>query len=102
MIPEVLEEYNEDYKFFYDAAMGKADFWDEEIPPHEVIERIVHGEHPIKVFRQYRRMNIEQLSRMSGISVESIRKIEAGQYFPGKMVFQKLAGALMVQVEDIY
>jgi DNA-binding XRE family transcriptional regulator len=101
MLPEVLAEYEDDYQFFYGAAMRETEFEGEGAFPEEVIARILAGEHPVKVFRQYRRISQEQLARRVGISFEYIRKIESGKCNATRTILSNIANILRVEYSDI-
>lgn len=101
MIPEVLREYEEDYEFFYDAAMRRTVGVGESMFPDDVVTRILAGEHPIKVFREFRRYSIDALARKSGVSAEYLRKLEAGIVNASRDTKQRIASTLRVAVEEI-
>lgn len=102
MIPEVKQEYDEDYRFFYDAAMRKiGGVVDEDLFPQEVVNRVLRGEHPVKVFRQYRRLSVEQLAKKTGLSAHYIEDVEEGYRDAPRFALEKIAKALRVEIEEI-
>jgi hypothetical protein len=73
----------------------------EEYVPIELVDRILAGESPLRVWRQYRKLSLKQLSEGSGVGLSYISELERGlKNGPGR-VWGKLAQALNVSVEDI-
>lgn len=101
MIPEVLEEYNEDHQFFDDAAMRRLYGWSGDDFPEEVVSRILQGEHPVKVFRQYRRISAPELARRVGLNESYLRDIESGSRKASSKLTLKIASILRVETAEI-
>lgn len=73
----------------------------EEYVPAEMVDRILDGENPLRVWRQYRKLSLKQLAEKSGVGLSYISELERGlKNGPGR-VWAKLARALGVTVEDI-
>ena len=73
----------------------------EEYVPAEMVDRILDGENPLRVWRQYRTFSLKQLAEKSGVGLSYISELERGlKNGPGR-VWAKLARALNVAVEDI-
>lgn len=68
--------------------------------PDWVAQRLVDGEHPIRVFRAYRRLTLTELAGRTGLSTSYISKIESNK---GGSVhaFQAIARALDLSVDDL-
>ncbi|HEU0095555.1 MAG TPA: helix-turn-helix transcriptional regulator [Rhizomicrobium sp.] len=75
----------------------------EESYPADIARRLVAGEPPVKVFREWRGMTQQQLSTKSGVAIQYISQLErrAGGRNVGRKVAAKLAPALKVSVEAI-
>lgn len=74
---------------------------DEERFPASVAEALVAGQHPIRVFRKYRKMTQAELAEAAGTTSAYISQIENGDRDAGKKLLPKLADALGVDIEDL-
>ena len=101
-----------DYERLLDLAEDRADIEaavrveqrraeGEEYVPAELVDRILNGENPLRVWRKYRGMTLEKLSGSSGVSVTQISDIETRKRYGRPAQFRRLADALNVSVEDI-
>ncbi|NDK37025.1 helix-turn-helix transcriptional regulator [Rhodovulum sulfidophilum] len=81
----------------YDRAKDR----DEESVPHEFVTRIIDGEHPVRVFRDWRGMSAAELSRASGVNRVQIHEIETGKKNGSAQTLKKIADALGVTVDDL-
>jgi DNA-binding XRE family transcriptional regulator len=73
----------------------------EEAFPEDVARRIVAGEPPLKVFREWRGLSQARLGGKSGVATQYISQIERGARGMGKKVAAKLAKALGVEAESL-
>ena len=80
-------------EFEQDLAAGKA-----ELIPAEFVDRLVDGENPIRVWRDYRGIKAVELAKTVGISQSHISSIETGQREPSVTLLKKLAEALNVDM----
>lgn len=63
--------------------------------------RVVAGEHPVRVWRDYRGLSAVQLADASGVSKAYLSEIETGKK-PGSVdAYKALAGALGVAVDAL-
>ncbi len=91
----------------YDDLMGLSEFHraleagQEELIPSEVVERLVSGQSPIKVWRQYRGLSQAQLAEAIGVSQAYVAQLETGQRQGKPDLFKKMAEALGVVVDDL-
>jgi DNA-binding XRE family transcriptional regulator len=69
--------------------------------PDEVASRLLDGEHPVKVFREYRGMTQTQLADSAGLRQAYVSQIEAGSRIGTVDVLKRLAEALRVDLEDL-
>ena len=81
----------------YDRAMAAG----EESFPSEVVDRIVDGESPLRVFRELRGLSQTALSAASGVNRVQIADIEAGRRSASVETFRKLAQALNLTIDDL-
>jgi DNA-binding XRE family transcriptional regulator len=69
--------------------------------PIELVERLLAGEHPVRVWRAHRGLTREALAAAAGVSPSYVTEIETRRK-PGSFdAMIKLAGALKVPLDDI-
>ncbi|MBW7849540.1 MAG: helix-turn-helix transcriptional regulator [Rhodospirillales bacterium] len=69
--------------------------------PHDFAMRVIEGEHPVRVWRDYRGWSAAQLADASGVSKAYLSEIETGKK-PGSVdAYKGLAGALGVTVDAL-
>ena len=74
----------------------------EEYVPAELVNRIIDGESPLRVWREYRGMTQGQLAMAVGLKTAThISDLEAGKRKGSGQLWAKLARALNVTIEDI-
>lgn len=81
----------------YDRAKAKG----QELIPAVILDRLIEGENPVRVWRQFRRLTLEQLADAIGISKPYLSQIENGRRQPTVNVLGRLAGALAVDFDQI-
>ena len=74
---------------------------DEERFPVEVLDRLLAGENPIKVFRQYRGMTQFELAQKAGTNHVYISQIERMKRRGSLDLNRRLAAALDIDVDDL-
>ena len=89
-------EMAEDVRDF-DEAVSR----DEETVPHAIVQRLVRGEQPVKVWREYRGLAQAALARAVHISPAYLSQIETGAREGSVRVITTLARTLQVDVEDL-
>ena len=73
----------------------------EELIPAFVVDRLLEGEHPLRVWREFRNLTQADLARSSGVNRVQIVDIEAGRNSGSVHTLRKLATALAVSVDDL-
>ncbi len=73
----------------------------DEFFPIEVVDRLLGGENPIKVFRGHRGMTQRQLAKEVGIDPAYLSQIETGKRTGSTRVLRAIATALGVDLDDI-
>ena len=81
-----------------EARLAKGE---EELVPAEVVDRILDGEPPLRVWRELRNMSQSELARTSGVNRVQIVDIEADRNSGSVRTLRKLADALGVTVDDL-
>ena len=73
----------------------------EELIASDVVDRLLRGEYPLAVWRDYRQLSQSELSRQSGVNRIQIIDIEAGRKSGSVATLRKLAAALSIDIEDL-
>ncbi len=73
----------------------------EEMIPAFVVDRLLDGEPPLRVWREFRNLTQSDLARISGVDRTQIVDIDAGRKDGSVFTLRKLAAALRVSVDDI-
>ena len=73
----------------------------EELISSEVVARLLNGEPPLAVWRNYRHLSQTDLARQSGVNRVQIIDIEAGRKTGSVATLRKLASALGIDIEDL-
>ena len=81
----------------YDAAKAR----DEESFPEEVAARLIAGENPVKVFREYREWTQQELAENIGTTAPYLSQIETGRRTGSVKLLHRLADALQVEMDDL-
>lgn len=69
--------------------------------PHEQAMRILDGERPLKVFREWRGLSQSQLAERAGLQQPTIALLESGKRKGTVQQMRKLAEALNLQLETL-
>lgn len=83
----------------FDAAMARLAAGEETFPK-TVADRLVAGDSPVRVFREYRALTQKDLALAAGISAAAISKIESGSN-PTVQTLVAIAERLGVAVDDL-
>ena len=81
----------------YDLAKAAGD----ESFPAAVVDRLLAGESPIKVYRDHRGRTQKQLANAAGINAVYLSQIETGKRTGSAKTLASIAGALDVDVDDL-
>lgn len=73
----------------------------EEYVPMELVERIIAGESPLRVWRTYRGLTLIQLAKLAKATQPMLSQLENGKLQGRPALWQRLAKALNVSIEDI-
>lgn len=73
----------------------------EEVIPASVVDRLLDGEPPLRVWREFRNLTQSDLARISGVDRTQIVDLDAGRKEGSVFTLRKLAAALRVSVDDI-
>jgi DNA-binding XRE family transcriptional regulator len=93
---ELLEDIRD-----FDRISASIERGDEELIPAEVVNAILDGQHPIKVWREYRGLTQQQLADAIEISKPYLSQIETGKRSGTTDVLSAIAKALDVSLEQV-
>lgn len=79
-----------------DIAAGR-----DELVPSEIVNRILDGENPVRVWRSHRGMSARDLATATGLSAPYISEIESGKKEGSVSAMKKIAEALKVNLDDL-
>ncbi len=81
------------------AAFDAAE--NDELFPAEVVDRLLEGENPVRVYREHRKMTQGHLAEAAELHQTTISQIETGERTGTVDVLSRLAKALGVDLEDL-
>ena len=74
---------------------------DQEWMPAPLVKRIIGGEHPVRVWREYRSIKANELAASAGVAGSYLSAIETGKK-PGSLnAMKRLAAALNVPLDEL-
>tara|TARA_E500000305_G_C3972607_1_gene212697 strand:+ start:401 stop:775 length:375 start_codon:yes stop_codon:yes gene_type:complete len=73
----------------------------EEYLPSVMVDRLLGGDHPLRVWRNYRGLTLVELADAIGMTHASLSRIENGKQQPKAAQWRALAEALNVELDDI-
>ncbi|MDZ4381119.1 MAG: helix-turn-helix transcriptional regulator [Parvibaculum sp.] len=85
----------------YDTAKRRLKAGEDELVPVELANRLLDGENPVRVWRNYRDMTLAELSKAAGISQPYLSQIENGSRDGTVSTMRALADALGVDLDDL-
>ena len=86
----------------YDDAKRRIAEGDDLRVPAEFVDRLIDGENPIRVWRDFRGMTSKDLANAIGISAGYLSEIETGKKDGSISVFRNIAKALRVDLDDLF
>ena len=85
----------------YDEATAALASGAEELLPAAFANRIIEGESPVRVWREYRGLSLRALAQEAGISPGYLSEIEGGRKSGSIDALKALAGALGLAMDDL-
>lgn len=73
----------------------------DELVPAEIVNRLLDGENPVKVWRSYRGMTARDLAAKAGISAPYLSEIEGGKKEGTLSTMKRIADALDLSLDDL-
>lgn len=74
---------------------------EEELLPSAMVDKIIDGESPIRVWREHRGLTVKALADEVGIAAAYLSQIETGKRDGTVATVKKLADALGVRLDDL-
>ena len=74
---------------------------EEELVPAEIVSRLLAGENPVRVWREWRGLTARALAEAAGVTPAFLSQIEGGQRDGSFETMRKLAAALGVTLDDL-
>jgi DNA-binding XRE family transcriptional regulator len=84
-----------------DEVMRKVAVGEEEFIPAAYADRLIDGENPVRVWREYRGLKARELAKAAGISAPYLSQIENGEREGSFETMRKIAGVLKVTIDDL-
>jgi len=69
--------------------------------PAAIVKRLLAGEHPVRVYREWRGMTATALAKAAGVKQPYLSAIETGAKPGSAAALKRLAAALKVDMEDL-
>ena len=85
----------------YDRAKDALAAGDEELVPAAIVNAILDGENPVRVWRQHRGMSQVQLAEAADISQAYLAQIETRKREGTLGLYRSLADVLVVDLDDL-
>lgn len=85
----------------YDKAKARLAAGEDELIPAEVANRILAGENKVRVWREYRSLEVKALAEQAGISAAYLSQIETDKREGKVGQLKNLAAALRVDIDDL-
>jgi DNA-binding Xre family transcriptional regulator len=82
-------------------VIGRLDAGATEVVPLAMVDRMLAGESPIRVWREHRGMRAKALAAAAGISATYLSEIETGKRDGTISTIKRIAEALDVTVDDL-
>jgi len=74
---------------------------EEELVPASIVNRLLAGDNPVRVWREHRGMKTGELATAAGLSQAYVSQIEAGKREGSLGSMKAIAGALGVAIDDL-
>jgi len=73
----------------------------DEFVPAELVNKLMEGENPVRVWRKFRKLSAKNLAKQAGISSAYLSEIETGKKSGSAITLKALANALNVDLDDL-
>lgn len=69
--------------------------------PGELVSRMLAGEHPVRLWREQRKLTLRELAARSGVGPSYLSEIESGRKPGSVKALRELAQALGLSIDDL-
>ena len=83
----------------FDSAKRAIEAGEEELIPAAVVDRLLDGENPVRVWREFRGITASELAKTCGVTAAAISQIEGGKRKSSVALLKKIATALDVELD---
>ena len=73
----------------------------DEFVPGEVVDRLLRGDNPIRVWREHRSLSLRELARRAAVSAQLLSEIERGQKEGSLRTLRSIARVLSVDLDAL-
>lgn len=73
----------------------------EERIPSAIVERLLAGENPMRVWRDHRGLSVRELAERAGLSASYVSEIETGKKDGSVSAMKKIAETLSVDLDEL-
>jgi DNA-binding XRE family transcriptional regulator len=84
-----------------DRILARVARGEDELIPAEVVERLLQGEPPLRVWREHRGWTQQQLANAAGVTQSMVTMIETGRRKGQADTLKRLAAALRIDLDDL-
>jgi DNA-binding XRE family transcriptional regulator len=85
----------------FDTARKALVAGDEELIPAEVVDRLLDGGNPVRVWREYRGLSAADLAKACSVTAAAISQIESGKRKSSVILLKKIARILKVDLDTL-
>ena len=85
----------------FDIATKRIEEGKDMLVPSSVVYRIIDGVHPLKAWREYRKLTLKELALHCNVSSAAISQIENGKREPSVKLLKSIAEILEVDLDDL-
>ncbi len=85
----------------FDEAKRRLATGEDELIPAKFADRILDGESPIRVWRNYRGLSVKELAKRAKISAAYLSQIEGGSREGSISTMKALAATLSLEIDDL-
>lgn len=96
----------EDYEDMLDVAeackiKARIESGEEELVPSNVVDALLRGENPVRVWRTHRGLNARELAQKAELSAAYISEIETGKKDGSVSALKRIASVLDTDLDDL-
>ena len=85
----------------FDTARNAISAGEEEMIPAVVVDRLLDGDNPVRVWREYRALSAADLAKACGVTAAAISQIESGKRKSSVILLKKIARNLKVDLDTL-